>query len=153
MNHQDEIAKLKNKLDTYNSNSAYHLTPELQRLRNYIFQVHNFYEVSMEELIANSSQIKALLDTMTFADKLVEVERIKRHFPVGAAKKIGSLRNIFAHKNGEGLGERYGTEREIFKKLHSLSLYMDEIHIFWMVDGGLSESEAREQATLNNKRF
>lgn len=158
---EDEIGQLKAKLDTYNEISSDYLPSILIRLRNYIFQVHTVYEKSMYTLVGqhyikrsiSSDESEMLFACITYADKLKLTMQFDINFPAESAKKIGSLRNEFAHKSGAKIRERYNLKIEIHKKLHSLSKFQDDIDTYWLATSGMGFEAARKHVDLNNKRF
>lgn len=151
------------KFDHFNDTDTDYIPPELARLRNYIFQGHAVYELALfviigQKLLSDSITVEKaedLLSKLTFEEKLKMVALEEPTFPVKSARKINSLRNMFAHKRGRNLRSTFNSNSKILRKYKSLSKYQDDIDLFWvsLPSTGVTATEGRSYIDRRNKKY
>jgi|GEM_PF-3192155 len=161
MSIQEKITSLQHKFDTYNEMGRDYLPDELKKLRNYVFQIHSFYEEALVYLIGiycfkdtvGLVATENIFKNLDFDQKRRITKKLYSGFPTTAAESLNSLRNKFAHYSGEKLREEFGGEQTIYECMKSLSDYIDKLDIFWLEHGGMTKTKALEHVKLNNKRL
>lgn len=133
-----EIRRIESKLEDANDNSILFDSETITKLRNFVFQVHSEYEYIVRTLIVKhflKSNLslegkEAILDKISFFDKVDLAICANENFPFKSAKSINYLRNKFAHKDGMQLRYEYNTGEKYLKVLKSLEKYHDKLKTF-----------------------
>lgn len=135
----NEIKRIKYKLEkSHSEDTILYIPPQLRELRNYIFQVHSDYELSLEIIIKGNylndkpfELFHELFAQITFAGKLKITRQFASDFPRKAAEEVNNLRNDFAHKKGSELYCEHMDESELLDIYKKLEKAHDKLNTYW----------------------